>query len=115
VVFRLEFGAFAAIFLGDAPAFVEERIVARYGDAVKAAVLKVGHHGSSTSTGDILLTAVQPAIALVSAGRRNRYGHPAPVVLHRLARHEVRVLRTDELGDITVRASRDGRVEVRAR
>lgn len=115
VVFRLTFGRFAALFLGDAPMAVEEQLVARYGNGLRAAVLKVGHHGSTTSTGDVLLAAARPEIALVSAGRRNRYGHPAPVVLRRLLHNEVRVLRTDELGSITVRAARDGRIRVHAR
>lgn len=115
VVFRLEYGSFAALFLGDAPTSVEEELVALHGDRIRAAVLKVGHHGSATSTGQALLESARPAIALVSAGRRNRYGHPAPSVLHRLASHQVRVLRTDELGNITVRATAAGSIEVRAR
>jgi competence protein ComEC len=115
VVFRLEYGAFAALFLGDAPASVEDELVARHGGRLRAAVLKVGHHGSTTSTGESLLNTARPDVALVSAGRRNRYGHPAPVVLRRLERHRVRVFRTDELGNITVRATRAGDLEVRAR
>jgi competence protein ComEC len=115
VVFRLDFGDFAALFLGDAPAAVEDLLVSRHGERLRADLLKVGHHGSSTSTSEDLLSAARPGVALVSAGRRNRYGHPAPVVLHRLARHRVRVLRTDELGTITVQASRGGQVRVLAR
>jgi competence protein ComEC len=115
LVFRLEYGSFAALFLGDAPASVEDELVARHGGRLRAAVLKVGHHGSTTSTGEPLLIAARPDVALVSAGRRNRYGHPAPLVLRRLERHNVRVLRTDELGNVTVRATRTGISEVRAR
>jgi competence protein ComEC len=115
VVFRMEYGGFAALFLGDAPSAVEDQLVARHGGRLRAAVLKVGHHGSSTSTSETLLNATRPEIALVSAGRRNRYGHPAPVVVRRLERHNVRVLRTDELGTITVRATRAGRLETLTR
>jgi competence protein ComEC len=115
LVFRLEFGTFSALFLGDAPEAVEDELVARHGEQLRAAVLKVGHHGSSTSTGEALLMAARPTIALVSAGRRNRYGHPSPVVLHRLARHQVRVLRTDQLGTISVQVTRSGEVRVLAR
>jgi competence protein ComEC len=115
VVFRLQFGTFAALFLGDAPMEVEELLAARHGSRLRAAVLKVGHHGSTTSTGEVLLRTVRPEVALVSAGRRNRYGHPAPSVVRRLEEHQVRVLRTDVHGNITVRASRAGRVEVLAR
>ena len=115
VVFRLSFGAFAALFTGDAPTSVEEALVSRHGAALGASVLKVGHHGSNTSTGDVLLGTVQPALAMVSAGRRNRYGHPAPRVLDLLERHEVRVLRTDVSGNFIVRAARSGRIDVLVR
>lgn len=115
VVFRLAWGDFAALFTGDAPMAVEDAIVARNPAALRAQLLKVGHHGSRTSTGEPLLLAARPELALVSAGRNNRYGHPNPGVLRRLESHGVRVLRTDRLGSIIVRAARDGRVEVLAR
>jgi competence protein ComEC len=113
VVLRLEFGRFAALFTGDAPRAVEDRIVASSGADTRIDVLKVGHHGSDTSTGDSLLAAAAPRVALVSVGQRNRYGHPDADVLARLGRHGVRVLRTDRDGSITVRARRDGSIELR--
>ena len=115
VVFRLVFGTFTALFLGDAPASVEEELVARHGGRMRTTVLKVGHHGSATSTSDALLAVARPTLALISVGERNRYGHPAPIVMQRLAEHEVRVLRTDQLGHVTVRAQRNGSVEAHAR
>ena len=115
VVFRLDFGRFAALFLGDAPTEVEELLAARHGAGLRSTVLKVGHHGSTTSTGEALLRTVRPEVGLISAGRRNRYGHPAPSVVRRLEAHQVRVLRTDVLGNVTVRATRAGEVEVLAR
>lgn len=113
VVFRLGFGRFGALFLGDAPVTVEEEIVALRGRAVAADVLKVGHHGSATSTGDALLAAVAPRVALLSVGLRNRYGHPNAAVMARLSRHGVRVLRTDRQGTLTVRARADGELQLR--
>jgi competence protein ComEC len=115
VVFRLAYGGFSALFTGDAPMAVEEELVARHGARLRATMLKVGHHGSVTSTSDSLLVALRPSVAVVSAGRNNRYGHPAASVMQRLQRHGVRVLRTDEHGDITMRAYRDGRIEVLTR
>lgn len=115
VVFRLVYGEFTALFLGDAPMAVEERLVTLHGERLRTTLLKVGHHGSTTSTGEALLRTIRPSVALVSAGRRNRYGHPAPSVLKRLGEHGVRVLRTDMHGNITVRASRNGDLEVLAR
>jgi competence protein ComEC len=112
VVFHLGYGRFGALFLGDAPLSVENRIVARFGDGIASDVIKVGHHGSRTSTGDSLLVATHPRLALVPVGLRNRYGHPSPEVLMRLARNGVRVLRTDENGTLVVRASVDGTLSV---
>src|SRR5690606_35369677 len=97
-------------FLGDAPVAVEQRVASRYGARLRAQVLKVGHHGSSTSTGDALLAATQPALELIPVGRQNRYGHPAPDVLARLQRRGIGVLRTDERGAILVRANATGRL-----
>jgi competence protein ComEC len=108
VAFRLGFGDFHAMFMGDAPVSTEERLVAEYGTRLASDVLKVGHHGSYTSTSEEFLNAVRPQLALVSVGRDNRYGHPNPGVMARLAQHRVRILRTDEHGALVVRARRDG-------
>ena len=111
-VILLRFGRFRALLLGDAPTAAEERMIARLGAELRAQVVKIGHHGSSTSTGDALLRAVQPRLALVSVGARNRYGHPAPDVLERLGRSNVAVFRTDERGAVVVRADARGRLRV---
>jgi len=77
------------------------------GEAARADVLKVGHHGSRTSSTEEFLSAVSPVFAIVSAGRDNSYGHPNPEILDRLERHRTVVLRTDLDGLVTVRS--DGR------
>jgi competence protein ComEC len=70
-------------------------------------VLKVGHHGSRTSTTPAFLEAVDPTVAMISCGVRNRFGHPAPRTLATLAASPARVYRTDQDGSITV--TTDGR------
>jgi competence protein ComEC len=112
VVFRLGFGQFSALFSGDASASVEERIVNQYGELLDVDLLKVGHHGSLTSTGERWLQASSPRMALISAGRGNRYGHPAPEIVTRLERAGVQVFRTDRSGHVSLRAFRDGRTLV---
>jgi competence protein ComEC len=72
----------------------------------------VAHHGSRTSTSARFLDAVDPRLALVSAGRANPYGHPAPEVLERLADHGVRALRTDRAGVVRLRFDPAGRIAV---
>ena len=112
-VFRLRFGRFSALFLGDVSTVVEEQLVRRYGDGLDIDLLKVGHHGSATSTGAELLTQTTPAVALVPVGRRNRYRHPNPGVLERLDAAGVRVLRTDTQGSVSLHIARSGAILVR--
>jgi len=100
-------GAVRALLVGDAEQPEEDWLVARYGDSLHAQVLKVGHHGSSTSSSSPFLDAVHPEIALVSVGLGNSYGHPSPAVMANLAARGAQVLRTDRLGTIVV--STDGR------
>ena len=107
-------GAIRFLFTGDAEAPEEEWLLSRDAGALAADVLKVGHHGSRTSTSARFLGAVRPRLALVSVGAHNAYGHPSPEVLQTLRDSGVQVLRTDRLGTIVV--STDGRhLEVEAR
>lgn len=112
VVLRVEYGEFAALLTGDAPASVEARLVRRMGRSIDADVLKVGHHGSITSTTPELLDATRARTALISAGRGNRYGHPHAQVLARLRQHDVAVYRTDRHGSVVVRSGADGVVRI---
>jgi competence protein ComEC len=101
-VLRIAYGRRAMLFEGDAEREEEGAIVARYGASLHADVLKVGHHGSKTSSTPALLRAVSPAFAVVSCGVRNRYGHPFPATLSALRDSGARVLRTDRSGAVTV-------------
>jgi competence protein ComEC len=83
---------------GDLEARGEGALVGRWGDGLRAEVLKVAHHGSGGSSGAGFLAAVGARLALVSAGAGNPYGHPAPAALARLSRGRSAVLRTDRDG-----------------
>jgi competence protein ComEC len=96
-------GRVRMLLVGDAERPEEDWLVGRYGDSLRADVLKVGHHGSSTSSGPEFLDAVRPRIALVSVGAGNSYGHPSAAVMASLASRGAQVLRTDRLGTIVVR------------
>ncbi len=103
VVVRVRYGAITMLLTGDAEGGEESWLRDHAATALHADVLKVGHHGSRTSTTPALLDAVQPRLAVISVGRINRYGHPNPGTLSALARAGVRVLRTDQLGSIVIR------------
>jgi competence protein ComEC len=114
LVVRLRLDRRAILLVGDAEHVEEDELVARRGGAgLRADVLKVGHHGSRTSTTPSFLAAVAPRAAVISCGVRNRFGHPHVATLDTLGRAGVRVLRTDRDGGVVVRT--DGRsLDVRA-
>ena len=91
----------AALLTGDAGAPAEAELLAA-GALPRVDVLKVGHHGSRTSTTAAFVSATRPRVALLSCGRRNRFGHPAPETLATLSRFCVPVVRTDERSDARV-------------
>jgi competence protein ComEC len=114
VVVRATYGNVRFLLTGDAEADEEGWLTARHAEGLRADVLKVGHHGSRTSSTDAFLDAVRPRVALISVGRGNRYGHPDEGVLRRFDERSVEVLRTDDDGTITVQS--DGRsIWLRAR
>ena len=102
-------GDFDALVTGDADAFVEDLLV-KYRPIPDIELLLVGHHGSAGSTGQGLLDALRPELAVISVGY-NSYGHPAQPVLDRLRAAGAEVWRTDTDGSVTV-TLRDGRVSV---
>lgn len=99
---RISFGERKFLFMGDAEADEEAELLGS-GFAVSADVLKVGHHGSKTSTSDSFLRQVNPSVALISSGRDNSYGHPNGETLEKLAGAGVSVYRSDLCGDIVVK------------
>jgi len=99
----IRYGLVRFLLVGDAEKPEEDWLLSNKRDELSADVLKVGHHGSSTSSSDAFLAAVHPELAVVSVGARNMYGHPSGDVLAALARAGAEVLRTDEAGTIVVR------------
>ncbi|MDO8529875.1 MAG: ComEC/Rec2 family competence protein [bacterium] len=98
---RLVYGSRSFLFTGDASSKVESKLISQ-GIDVDSDVLKVGHHGSRFSTSDAFLQAVSPDIAVISAGKKNSYGHPTPEVLQRLEKFGITVFRTDKDGDVEI-------------
>jgi competence protein ComEC len=101
LVMRVEFGSTSFLLTGDMEKKIEEQLYDE-GMLQPADVLKVGHHGSRTSSTQDLLDAVHPAFGLISVGYENSYGHPHPLTLAALQDHRVTVYRTDEQGLVRV-------------
>jgi beta-lactamase superfamily II metal-dependent hydrolase len=105
IVCKLTFGNTSFLFSGDAETISENEMLSN-GFDLKADVLKIGHHGSNTSTSSQFLKAVSPKYAVISVGKDNSYGHPAEEILSKLAEANVIIYRTDEVG--TIIATSDG-------
>ncbi len=103
LVLRLKYGNQTLLLPGDAEKQVERTMLRESsGSDLRADVLKVGHHGSKNSTTEEFLHAVEPKVAIISAGDDNPYGHPSPELLERLTVEGARILRTDRDGAIHI-------------
>ena len=103
VVIMARWGNTKVLLTGDAETEAEERIISRYGNDLKCDVLKVGHHGSNSSTWESgLLEYAEPSIAVISCGEGNKYGHPHGVTVDALEEAGVTIYRTDLLGTIVI-------------
>lgn len=98
IVSFLKFNKISFLFTGDIYKKVEKVLIKE--NNLKANILKVAHHGSKTSTCQEFLKKVRPSIAVISVGKDNFYGHPHQEVLERLRKFNIKILRTDEIGDI---------------
>ena len=99
IVLRIVYGDTSFLFTGDAEREVEQAIL-NSGTEISSTVLKVGHHGSESSTSYVWLREIMPKYAVISVGDDNSYGHPTEEVLSRLRDAEVKTYRTDLQGDI---------------
>ncbi|HEU5139055.1 MAG TPA: DNA internalization-related competence protein ComEC/Rec2 [Bacillales bacterium] len=106
IVISAQLGGLKWLFVGDLEKEGEQRVMRGYPN-LNIDVLKVGHHGSHTSTTESFLNEISPRVALISVGENNMYGHPSPIVIKRLEVHGVKVLRTDIKGAIRFRFKGD--------
>jgi len=107
IAFILQYKHFRMLFTGDAGVAAEQRFLAE-GIDLHADVLKVGHHGSAYSSSPAFIAAVHPKYAIISVGRHNMFGHPAPSTIEILQRFGATTYRTDDNGAVSV--STDGRM-----
>lgn len=100
-VIKVTIGEMDILMTGDAEKDLEEKIL-QSGQDISAEILKVGHHGSDTSTSDEFLDAVNPEYALISSKIGNKYEHPTKVIMDKLKERDIKVYRTDESGHVVV-------------
>ena len=105
IVSRLVYGSSSVLLTGDAPAKIE-KFLAKYDD-LKSNILKLGHHGSNTSSVEEFIAEVAPEYAIVSSGKDNRYKHPHPKVIERVSKYVKNILNTAEVGTIHFVFERD--------
>ncbi len=89
------------IFMGDATKEEEKYVIDTY-NLPKMDIIKVGHHGSSTSSSQQLVSQLQPEVALISVGDHNRYGHPSQDILKRYQKLQTKIYRTDQVGSVQI-------------
>ncbi len=107
IVAKLSYGSESFLFTGDSPQPIEKYLVAKDGGALHANILKLGHHGSKTSSSREFLSAVNPDEAIISAGLNNRYGHPHKEVLDLLAALKIPSVSTIDHGTIVFKTDGD--------
>lgn len=100
IVARLTYGSSSFLFTGDAPAQTEYILAAIDGKNIQSDVLKLGHHGSNTSSSYVFLQVVKPKWSIVSAGKKNTYGHPNQEVVERVLKFKSEILDTRTSGTI---------------
>ncbi len=101
-VLRVSNALHSLLLTGDIQRKAETLLSQKYQDKIKSEVIMVPHHGSKTSSSDIFLDTVSPALAVVSAGYRNRFGHPGEKIIKRYATHAIQILDTIHAGEIEI-------------
>lgn len=106
IAIKIQYKEFVFLFMADVGIEQEKQMMKQYD--MEADILKVGHHGSRTSTSETFIEAVQPQVAILTYGKQNTYGHPVRDVLHHLWRMNVNVFSTAVYGDITIQTDGSG-------
>lgn len=100
------------IFTGDIEEVAEKKILEEYKNSniLNSLILKSPHHGSKTSSSEEFIKAVNPKVVLIGVGKDNKFGHPNKEVLDTYKNQNIKIYRTDENGEITIRINKKGRI-----
>lgn len=113
IVCNFHYKDFSMLFTGDIEEIAEKKILELYSKKLlKANILKVGHHGSKTSSTSEFINAVKPQIAVIGVGKNNKFGHPNDGVLQRLNDLNCKIFRTDINGEISIEVNRKSKYKI---
>lgn len=114
LVCKLNYKNFSMLFTGDIENQTERILVSKYKNTniLNSEILKVGHHGSKTSSNEEFLALIKPKIALIGVEKNNKFGHPNLEVLERLNKFNCKVYRTDNNGEISIIIKDKDRIKV---
>ena len=105
IVAKLEYKNFKILFTGDIEEIAEKKLIKYYSkEELNADILKISHHGSKTSTTTEFLDVVNPRIALIGVGQNNKFGHPDDSIINNLANRNIKIFRTDKMGEIIIKS-----------
>ena len=116
IVCKLNYKKFSALFTGDIEELAEKQILQEYKNNLanlSSNILKVGHHGSKTSTSKEFLEVVKPKIALIGVGEGNKFGHPNNEVITRIENIGAKIYRTDQMGEVILNISINGKMKIK--
>lgn len=116
IVAKLKYNNFSLLFTGDIEKEAEKIILKTYEEnKLKATILKVAHHGSSTSSIDEFIKAVNPKISLIGVGKNNKFGHPTDETIKTLEAYGTQIYRTDSSGEITIKVTKKGKISIKTK
>ena len=116
IVCKLYYKGFSMLFTGDIEEIGEKQILEKYKnnpEILNSTILKVGHHGSKTSSTKEFIEVVKPKIALIGVGKNNKFGHPNDGVIERIKNCGARIYRTDQMGEIVLSINWNGKIKVK--
>lgn len=115
IVCKLNYKSFSMLFTGDIEEMAEKQILQEYKNnlqILESTILKVGHHGSKTSSIEQFIETVNPRIALIGVGENNKFGHPNDEVINRLQKHKIKIYRTDKMGEIIITLDQKMKIKI---
>lgn len=114
IVAKIVYNNFSILFTGDIEKIAEENIIREYKERnlLTSNIIKIAHHGSKTSSTEGFLSMVNPQIALIGVGQDNKFGHPNEETIQRLKSMNIKIYRTDQMGEITIKVNKKSMVNV---